>query len=879
MDEWKYPGARWWKFDFHTHTPASCDFTKNTGEVTPKSWLKAFMAQGIDCVAVTDHNSGGWIDTLKQNLAELEVNKPDWYRPVYLFPGVEISTYDDVHVLAVFGDDKGTSDIDELLAVVGYSGEKGGSNDTTDKNISQVVNEITKRGGIAIPAHVDKPKGLFQLDGKKQKKMLKNNQVYAMEIRDSDYGMPQLYKDEKGKWTIVRGSDTHSLNDDTFGTFTWVKMDGPSIDGLRLALQDGDASVNCCMSATPNKLPTLFIEDLEISDARYIGRSNPLSCQFSPFLNAIIGGRGSGKSTLLELIRLVLRRDQDIPKTLKSENRKYFYVAEDDSLLTEDSKISLIYSRNGVPYRINWSAKADCPSLEEKKNGTWKPCEGEIRSLFQVYIYSQKQIFELARNPWALIDIIDEASSVNAKTIKTENAELRNRYKQIEVKQWELNDKINQESRLRGEYNDLASQIEQIEKSGHKEVLQNYRQRQQQLNELDSLENKWEDMNLRILRARDDIIPTDFNVQHFRGHTDILSSLEETQKKWQALQNKFSELAQEAQSVIAEWKVEKNAVGWMQALKADMAQYEQLRSDLEQQGIDPGRYPLLLAQQKHIQKELDLIVEHQSLLQELEAEKQEVFEQIKENRKTLSKKRQEFVTAVLRNNQFVSIKVQPFGENWGSIEDGIRRILQCQGRFDRDIERLKKVYNGSGGRHIEKLKETIKGIYNGAENAKDARFAAHLKSLPQEFMINLHLWFPGDNLKVTLSSKNQSIEKGSPGEKTAALLAFILSYGDEPLLLDQPEDDLDNELIYDLIVQQLRKTKSKRQVIVVTHNANIVVNGDAEMVLPLGVADSETRVQRAASIQEKKIREAICNILEGGEQAFEQRYKRIHLGR
>ena len=109
-------------------------------------------------------------------------------------------------------------------------------------------------------------------------------------------------------------------------------------------------------------------------------------------------------------------------------------------------------------------------------------------------------------------------------------------------------------------------------------------------------------------------------------------------------------------------------------------------------------------------------------------------------------------------------------------------------------------------------------------------------------------------------------------------IKLTLSYGDEPLLLDQPEDDLDNELIYDLIVRQLRETKTKRQVIVVTHNANIVVNGDAEMVLPLEVVKGQTYVQQPASIQQKNVRESICNILEGGEKAFEQRYRRIHLG-
>ena len=876
MNRLQFPGARWWKFDFHTHTPASDDFVDK--KVTHESWLKAFMKEKIDCVAITDHNSGEWIDDLKQALKNIKDKNPDWYHPLYLFPGVEISTYDDVHVLAIFGCDKNKSDIDQLLWAVGYSGTKGKSNDTTEKTITKVVSEIRKRGGLAIPAHIDREKGVFKLDGKKQKKILKNKKVYAAEVCESNYEMPQFYRDQKGKWTIVKGSDTHNLNGDAFGTFTWIKMDEPSIDGLELALRDGAASVNRNMSANPNHLPTYFMENLEISKAKYIGRTEPLNCQFSPFLNTIIGGRGSGKSTLLEFMRLALRRDKDLPDELQEESRKYFDVGE-ANLLVEDSKISLIYRRGEVRYRLNWSPSPDCPSLEEEKdNGTWKSCAGEIKSLFPVRIYSQKQIFELAKKPSALIEVIDEAPEVDAARLKTQNTDLVNQYKQIEGRRRELNDKIAEESRLRGESNDHGRQIEQIEKSGHKKVLQNYRKRQLQLNELDSLERKWEEMRNRLLETQSTIAPANFNAQHFSEHTDILSTLETANEEWQSIHDKIGELVQEACSVIAEWQTKKNTTDWMQALKTDMSAYEQLRSELEQQGIDPNRYPLLLTQQKQIQKQLDLISEHQSRQQVLEAEKQKVFEQIRENRKALSKNRQEFLTSVLQDNQFVSIEVQPFGENWDDIEDEIRRILQCQNRFDRDIEALKKIYNGRGHREIEKLKEAIKDIRNGQKSAKDQRFAAHIKSLTPESMIDLTLWFPSDNLKITFGPNRQSIKLGSPGEKAAALLAFILSYGDEPLLLDQPEDDLDNELIYNLIVKQLRETKSKRQVTIVTHNANIVVNGDAEMVLPLEVAEGQTRVPQAASIQKKEIREAICDILEGGEQAFEQRYMRIHLG-
>ena len=706
---------------------------------------------------------------------------------------------------------------------------------------------------------------------------MENRNIYAMELRDNNYQKPQLYTNKKVQWAEVNGSDTHSFSEDRFGTFTWIKMDEPSIDGLELALIDGGASVKCNMDKDPNQHAECLIEALEVSKAKYIGHSKPLNCQFSPFLNAIIGGRGSGKSTLLEFMRLALRRNKDIPEMLEKETRQYFDVEEEDSLLIENSKISLIYRKGEVYYRLNWS-KADLPSLEEKKDGTWISCPGEIKSLFPVRIYSQKQIFELAKNPRALIGVIDEAPEVDAETFKAQHRKLVNQYKQIEGRQRELHEKITQENRLLGEHHDLTRQIEEIEKSAHEAVLQNYRKREQQLNEFGNLEGKWKEMERQLVKTRDAIAPVDFNKQHFSEHSDILLILSATNENWKSIRDKLSELVQEAQLVINDWSGKKNTADWMQMLKADMEQYESLSTKLKQQGIDPSRYPHLLMLQKNIQKELSLISEYRSLQQKLEVEKQGVFKQIEENRKMLSEKRQEFLTSVLQDNQTVSIEVKLFGEDWEDIEEELRSILQCQDRFNKDIDNLKDIYQRNGGNRIEKLKEAIKCILTSEENAKDVRFATHLKSLPQESVTNLILWFPGDNLKVTFGANRQRIEQGSPGQKTAALLAFILSYGDEPLLLDQPEDDLDNELIYRLIVERLRETKSKRQVIVVTHNANIVVNGDAEMVLPLKVEWGETRVRQAASIQEKKIRQAICDILEGGQQAFEQRYKRIHLG-
>ena len=413
-----WPGAKWWKFDFHTHTPASKDFRKR--DITPEDWLKKFMTAKIDCVAITDHNSGEWIDKLKNTLNKLERKQPDFYRPLYLFPGVEISVNGGVHILAIFDQSKATSDIDSLLGAVGYKGTKGNSDAVTDKSLIEVINVVKEHNVIPIPAHVNRNKGLFTLSGLTLKQVLDNSHIHAMELCDDSYQKPQGYNDKKIEWTEVCGSDTHFSfkENDRFGDFTWIKMDTPSIEGLKLALMDGKTSVNRCMKDNPNQHSPFIIEDVIIENAKYMGRSQKLNIKFSPFLNTIIGGRGSGKSTLIEFIRLLLRRDKDLPELLIKENQKYFNIGDND-LLLDNSKLSLIYCKDDHRYRLNWSFKGDSPSLEVQiESSEWKLEEGEIKTLFPVHIYSQKQIFALAQEPDALLGIIDKDPNVKYEELE-----------------------------------------------------------------------------------------------------------------------------------------------------------------------------------------------------------------------------------------------------------------------------------------------------------------------------------------------------------------------------------------------------------------------------------------------------------------------------
>lgn len=859
-------GAQWWKFDFHTHTPASDDFMTGCSEddkekITPKFWLQKFIDEGIDCVAITDHNSGAWIDTLKTANDTLE-------KKIHLFPGVEIST-PSVHILAIFDVEKTTSDIDSLLGAVRYQGTKGNSDGVTRKSVSEVVDIIIEHGGIAIPAHADKDKGLFELKGTALEPLLDNKKINAMELCDKNYEKPPLYRDRKIQWSEVLGSDTHNFRSKNFGKFTWIKMDKPSIEGLKLALIDGKASVNQEMDGNLNQHTELMIESLEINKAKYIGRQAPLECQFSPFLNTIIGGRGSGKSTMLEFMRFVFRRHTELPEAIKSDFDKYFQVSG-NNLLTNDSQLRLIYQKDGSRYRLNWSADAKLTALEVYKNGSWQATDGEIATLFPVQIYSQKQIFELAKNPQTLLEIIDKDARVHYGDFEEKSNSLTHRYKQIRQKIGQIKEQIKQTNKLKGELADLNRQIKQIEQSGHKDILQTYRHRQSQLAGIQRLQETWQVASEKLAKIAEEIEPVDLEDAIFTPKDDLTKAVHQQRQYWQETANQVSVMAQEAATRYQNWQQQRETAQWQQDINRDVSQYKAIQVQLERQGIDPEKYPMLLQSQAITKNQLTQMDEYQVALKGWEDRLSEIKEDIEKNRVQLTQDRQAFLETVLQGNPDIKIEVLPYGENKQSLEKKVRQLLQCEYKYSKDIDALMSVGN------YQDLKKAVKEIYKQEKSPQDKRFYQHLLDLNQEARTDFILWHPEDSLKITFA-QGQALETGSAGQKCAALLAFILSYGDEPLLLDQPEDDLDNELIYDLIVKQIRATKHKRQIIIVTHNANIVVNGNAEMVVPMTVRGGQSVIQDQASIQNNAIRKKICKVLEGGEKAFSYRYKRIHL--
>lgn len=311
----KYPGSNWWKFDFHNHTPASSDYRECN--LTPRDWLLAYMRSGMDCVAITDHNCANWIDRLKDelnNMTNEQPRHPD-YRDLYLFPGVELTSSDGIHVLAIFDPEESASKIHGILTLGRYNNKANNAHGMCDMGASTICDYIHNHGGVVVLAHAEEINGLFNSTTTAWEFSPRSDRVIeqvlekadAIEIHDMESPAVQHFANKLERRAIVNGSDAHKTSN--AGTrWAWLKMAQPSIEGLKLALLDPESSL--LQAGEEPKAPLCRITSLQIQQLHL--RRQSLSIDFSPWFNAIIGGRGSGKSTLLEALRLAVAREVDI---------------------------------------------------------------------------------------------------------------------------------------------------------------------------------------------------------------------------------------------------------------------------------------------------------------------------------------------------------------------------------------------------------------------------------------------------------------------------------------------------------------------------------------------------------------------------------------
>lgn len=321
-------------------------------------------------------------------------------------------------------------------------------------------------------------------------------------------------------------------------------------------------------------------------------------------------------------------------------------------------------------------------------------------------------------------------------------------------------------------------------------------------------------------------------------------------------------------------------VRWEERKRTVQAAYEQILRELQKSKID-GQEFIHLRQEIEDLRPLrerrsvlernlkDLISQRRTLLAEWEDVKAEEFRQIE---RAANK-----VNRLLANR----VRATPtFAGNRQPLSQHLRE--KVGGRLSEAIDRLEKSEDLS-----------LKALADACRSGRDtlaqkfglpASQAERLTQAPAEVIMEIEeLDLPATTrIELNVAGEKQppvwqTLEDLSTGQKATAVLLLLLLESDAPLVVDQPEDDLDNRFITEGIVPKMREEKRRRQFIFATHNANIPVLGDAELIAGLSAAGeagqgrAQLPVDHMGSIDARIVRELVEEILEGGKEAFEWR--------
>lgn len=895
---WNWPGSRWWRIDLHTHSPASHDFKPEANRTRPdwSQWVKAVRDAGLDAAAITDHNTGAGIAKLKEAAADLDD------APV-LFPGVEVTASDGVHLLLLMDPSCNQPHIDDLLTRVEIPVAQRG-HQTARSPLS--VEHILDRCGddaLVVGAHVNGPDGLLGLEGQQRLAVLNNRHLAAAEVNPDleidaswlDGSRPQIRR----KLSRIWSSDGHSVA--TLGRrFTWVKMTRPDLEGLRLALLDGPDSVKPAVGEAPdpNAHAALAIESITVRKARFIGRQSPVTVGFNPWLNAMIGGRGTGKSSLVDFCRKALRREAELDgsdrsdegslRTLFDRRMRVPKSRRNEGLLTEETRIEVVYRKEDERFLLCWSPNPTNPSITRLDGDKGVPEEGDIRERFPVRMYSQKQLFALAQDPNALLTVIDDSQVVLKPELDRQMDQLAARYLSLRAEARAASRQAADLPGRRALLADVRHKLEVLERGGQAQVLSKYRSLRQQNDTWNAIREAAAQAVDSVQRSAGELSVADLELGAAAASDSAQAGLMRAHEKLRLVVDELRVAVRDrvvqARADVGEIDEGGDAVRWREAVEGAEREFEEATAQLANEGIsDPGEYNSLLQQAASLERDIEALERDRTRAEALDKESVEALTEYREQRSELSKRRRRFATET--SSEVIRVVVETFA-NRDRLAERLADILGIE-RFENDRQAMAGRMQPEQGRpwsweRLDRLVADARQLLSGELGswpAQDHRFEAALKSVPPERIDRLALFLPEDAVEVGFKDRTargwQPLTQGSPGQQTAALLAFVLGYGSEPIILDQPEDDLDNTLIYELLVSRLRETKTRRQVIVVTHNPNIVVHGDAELVLSLKAAKGQSSIHRQGGLQEREVRDVICSVMEGGREAFESRYKRI----
>lgn len=805
---------------------------------------------GIHIVGLANHGNVDSSEGLRKKLKE---------NGIVVFPGFEIMSAEKIHMVCLFPEEKTASELNRYLGALGLGAVVTG-NETSSKTCIQIAEEMQRLGGFWYAAHIASDNGILKLG--KMQDIWKNELLVAAQIPDSKENVDPKYKNifnntdpqyKRNKLpAFINACDIDRPTDlEKENATTLIKMTTPTFDNFVMAFKDSESRIR--LNSEIEKGYQSCLKKLSV----FGGYLDGLEIEFSDNLVSIIGGRGTGKSTIINLIRYTL----DLYPADKQREKEFNEMIEHN--LGSSSKVELELTSNaryGQKFKVIRRFKTN-PVVEDE-NG--KVSNLKITDILPaIEIYGQNEIVDAVREPSLINGIVKRLFSDDAKL----NARLEVAYQLLEANRKALKDLEGSDADDEKEIADLPALREQLryyQEAGLEDKLG-------LLTKLTTQETVLEKFSANIPLLKEVYSEIDF-VTDDEELAELNTLVKQYNEKIKGLNNQYKQSTEwfkkEYEIIRGKWNLKRT--GYDEEIKQSLK---------EVQGIQDKSSNEIVTDYTDVLKKVQLADPIQT---RLEQRKREIC-RLKEERKNL---------------------IEQCRKCWDEYTLGInRQLTRLNKKKLNNIVRLSVKFRQQKKTLLQKLK-TIDGIgekslvgidqydeFDVFTFADDIRTGSkHLKNkyslttttadkiiktltendlrdieamrLPDLYIIELYV-----------NGQYKRMENLSKGQQCTAILNILLLDNKDPLIIDQPEDNLDNAFVAENLISSIRENKIKRQYIFATHNANIPVFGDAELIIAMEEIDGQGKISEGGigSIDLQHVKDRVITILEGGETAFKMR--------
>ena len=864
--------ARFWKCALQVNPPAYSSTYRGTDHgMDARTYAEALrntcLTEKIQVVGFADHGSVAEAETMRRVLTDADI---------VVFPGFEVATTEKVHWVCLFPEDTSEQQLERYLGRLELTNPKEGVRPSTLGG-QQLLQRVDELGGFCFAAHITSSSGLLK---GRFNNLWVDTKLRAAQIPGNIDDLPQQYKpialnknpDYKRDHPValINAKDVGGP-EDLYGpgASTFIKMTRPCFASFLMAFKDPESRIRL---GGPQKHFYSQIHSISIEGGYFDG----LSAKISGHLNAVIGGRGTGKSTLLECLRYAM----DVPH--KSEDA----IRQGDEIVKENLGkaggrviLKLRSAANHMkPYTVI-RRYGEPPRVIDQEGNESRLHPG--RDLLPgIEIYGQNEIHELAKSPGALTRILDQFLPESAE----QQAQLDSAFRKLRENSGRLTkaqEQKDETERQIAQLPRLKEQVRQFKEQGLEEKLKQVplleKERQLGPRILEAVKNT-RDGQQQFEESLPDLVflsdkalenlPHAELLQHGRALLETLSTT--LRQKLGEMDKAIGETGRSVENLVDE--LNQALVNAGTGLEKEFAK---LPAVAGKDGKEIGHaYQRLLREIEQIRPSQTRLKTVDVLVGELEQTRRNLLGEISDIRSARTAAKQ---AAAKRLNKRLAGKLRV-----SIVPDGLHKPLRefLQGLSGVGEKKTEWVDKAEG--------LTVLGLVAAIRKGKDALLDKQwgLTSGVAETLIRMTTAQVYDleaidledrvNLELNVShtgDRYRALDRLSTGQQCTAILHLLLLDNPDPLVMDQPEDNLDNAFIAERIVQELRVAKTERQFLFATHNANIPVFGDAEWIGVCAASEdcAEMPVNAQGSIDIPEIRDQVANILEGGKEAFVQR--------